>query len=437
MSSDHPTPQPRPRRIHSRQRIRRNFPLLFIDALGWPLGWAIMSPETIAPAFVLQLTDSPMAVSMIRVVYAVGMWLPILYAPNLIRRVKWRGKYVVGVGMVERLPMLVVGLAAPFLAVSDPSKMLLVFFICWGIRSIAEGVNLSAYASLLDEGVPETYRGRLWGGSSSLSAVLALPIGFWSAHHLRTQPFPAGYATLFIVGFLVLAVTLIPLWWVREVRTGRVKVDSAKTGLASMGLLRTDPVFRRFTVMVVAIGFIDMAVPFYSVHALRTFGLPDSTMGLFAGAQAAAASVGALAFGLMSDRVGFRGPLRGALVLGFLAPCAAFLAPAPWAMYPTFALLGAALTTIVMCRYNMLLEVAPQGKVPEYSGVFYTTVQPAFALAPFLGSLVVEYLGVRAVFVPSMVAAVLAIILLRGVPEPRAAASETTGEDPVRNHAQV
>lgn len=412
-------PEPHPRRVHSARRTRRNFPLMFIDALGWPLGWTFMSPETILPAFVLRLTDSPMAVSMIRVVYAVGMWLPILYAPNLIRRVKWRGKYVAIVGMVERAPMLVIGLTAPLLAASNPSAMLVVFFACWLVRSVSEGLNLSAYASLLDESIPETYRGRLWGVSTGISAVLALPIGFWTAHYLATRGFPQGYADLFIIGFAILAVTIIPLWWVREVRGGRHVPDGGRVGLGSLRLLRTDETFRRFTAMSLAIAFIDMAVPFYAVHALRTFSLPESSMGLLAGAQAAAASVGSIALGIVSDRIGFRGPLRGALILGFMAPLAAFLAPAPWAMYPTFALLGAALTTIVMCRYNMLLEICPRGRVPEYSGVFYTVLQPAFALAPFLGSLVAQYVGLRAVFIPSMAAAFVALALLRHVPEPR------------------
>lgn len=405
------------------RRTKRNFPLMFIDALGWPLGWTLMSPETILPAFILRLTDSPLALSMIRVVYAVGMWLPILYAPNLIRRVQWRGKYVVVVGMFERAPMLVIGLVAPVLATSNPSAMLGVFYACWLIRSIAEGVNLSAYASLLDEGIPETYRGRLWGVSSGVSAVLALPLGLWTSQHLRTHGFPDGFSHLFTAGFVILAVTLVPLWWVREVRGGRRVPEGGRVGLGSLRLLWTDEPFRRFTVVVVAIAFIDMAVPFYAIHALRTFGLPESSMGLLAGAQAAAASVASIVFGVISDRIGFRAPLRIALVLGFLAPLMALLAPAAWAMYPTFALLGAALTTIVMCRYNMMLEICPPGRVPEYSGVFYTVLQPAFAVAPLLGSLVVQYVGLKAVFLPSMLAALVAIVLLRQVPEPRIGAA--------------
>ncbi len=189
-----------------------------------------MSPETILPAFVLRLTDSPMAVSMIRVVYAVGMWLPILYAPNLIRRVKWRGKYVAIVGMVERAPMLVIGLTAPLLAASNPSAMLVVFFACWLVRSVSEGLNLSAYASLLDESIPETYRGRLWGVSTGISAVLALPIGFWTAHYLATRGFPQGYADLFIIGFVIFVPFLV--------------IDLVVSAvLMSLGMMMLPPVF--------------------------------------------------------------------------------------------------------------------------------------------------------------------------------------------------
>jgi len=393
---------------------------MFADAVGWPLGWAIMAPDTVLQAFLLHLTDSPFVLSLLRGIYGFGVWLPLLWAPNLVRRFRRRGRYVTFVGMIERLPMLAVAVAAPLLARGRPEALLAFFFAAWAVRSISEGANLSAYSALLDEAIPHNYRGKLWGLAAGISAVLAVPAGVWVTRTLAAHSFPDGYAIVFLVGFAVLVLSLVPLAWVREKRSDRPPAVLAGTGLRSLRLLRTDVQLRRFTGVVVACAAADAALPFFAVHAIRTLGAPESWAGLFAGVQAAAASVGATTFGLLTDKIGNRRPLMLALALALGAPIAALLARGPTHMYVAFALLGLASSAIVLCRYNMLLDMPPPGNVPQYTAVFYTVVQPVFALAPVLGSVVVRTWGTAAVFAPAIVATVLAMAMLSRVDEPRA-----------------
>jgi len=84
----------------SPRRWRHNYPLLFSDAVGWPLGWMFMSIDVILPTFLSHLTPSLRAVSYIRGIYSLGVWLPSLWAPNLIRTLRRRGPYVVGIGLI-------------------------------------------------------------------------------------------------------------------------------------------------------------------------------------------------------------------------------------------------------------------------------------------------------------------------------------------------
>jgi predicted MFS family arabinose efflux permease len=392
---------------------------MFIDGVGWPLGWAVMAPDTVLQAFLLHLTDSPFVLSLLRGIYAFGVWLPILWAPNLIRRIRRRGGFVTLVGMFERFPMLAVALAAPLLAHGSPGAMLAFFFAAWAVRSVSEGVNLSAYSALLDEAIPHNYRGKLWGLSSGISAVWAVPVGVWVARTIAAHPFPAGYTMVFVAGFGVLVLTLLPLAWVREKRGDRPAPADAGTGLRSLRLLAVDHQLRRFTGVVVACALADAALPFYTVHAIRTLGAPESWAGLFAGIQAAAASVGGTVFGLLSDRIGNRRPLMLAFMIALASPLAALVARVPSDMHVAFALLGLASSATMLCRYNMLLDMPPAGNVPQYTAVFYTVVQPAFALAPVLGSAVVRAWGTAVVFVPAIAATLVAMFLLLRVDEPR------------------
>jgi MFS family permease len=392
---------------------------MFIDAVGWPLGWMILSVDTVLPAFLLHLTHSPQAVALVRATYAFGVWLPVLWGPRLIARMRRRGWFVASVGLVERIPLLVFAIAAPLLAVAAPRTMLIVFFAGWAVRSLAEGVNIAAYAALLDESVPPQRRGALWGVSSGISAALALPVGVWASGCLAAYPFPVGYTILFFVGFAVLVATVIPLGWVREQVGERLPARDGGWGIGALRRLREDRQLRRYALATAVGGVAQMALPFYIVHTLQALGAPEYHTPLYAGTQAAAAAVGSIAFGLAGDRCGNKRPLMLALTLGLLAPLLASIAKSPAAMFPAFAALGLSMSGSEVCRYNLLLEIPPRGRVAEYVGVSFSMILPVYAVSPVIGARVVEVWGTHAVFAPAAVGLVLAIVLLTRVRDPR------------------
>lgn len=408
-----------PRPVYCDRRVRRNFVLMFVDALGWPLGWAFMAPDTILPAFLLHLSDDPRTIALLRTIYALGGWLPVLWAPNVIAGVKRRGPVVVGIGVFERLPMLVIALSALALAQGRPVAMLWVFFACWAVRSFMEGLNLPCYSALLGEALPPDRRGRLWGISAGVSALMAFPIGLWASANLKRLEFPLGYSALMAVGFAVLLLTLVPLGWVREWTGGRATRAEARSGLSSFRLLREDPRLGRFILAGGLCALAELSCPFFVTHALLTLHQPEPMVGWFMGAQAAAAAVAGCVFGVATDRIGYRRPWMVAHLFGLAACAVAFTASGTAAMCVAFALLGVSVTGTVLCRYNLLIELAPPGRSPKYIAVNYSIVQIVFATAPLLGAMLVRSVSTRAVFVPGMAFALLAILAIRALSEPR------------------
>ncbi len=405
--------------VHCSRRVRRNFPLMFIDALGWPLGWAFMAQETLLSAFLLRLSDDPRTTALMRTIYALGCWLPVLWAPNLIARVRHRGPVVVLIGTFERVPMLVIALAALALARDNPRAMLWVFFLCWAVRSLCEGLNLPCYSALLGEALPPDRRGRLWGISAGVSAVMAFPIGLWASANLKQLEFPLGYSALMVVGFAVLMLTVLPLGWVREWTGGRARAEEARSGLSSFRLLREDPRLVRFILASSLCALAELSYLFFTMHAIQTLRIPEPTIGWFMGAQAAAAAVAGCLFGIITDRIGYRRPWMVAHLFGLAACVTAWLAPGPIVMSLAFALVGVSATGTILCRYNMLVEMAPPGRSPKYIAVNYSIVQVAFAVAPLIGALLIRRLGTSAVFLPGIVLSLLTIVAVRALSDPR------------------
>lgn len=402
----------------SPRRGRHNYPLLFSDAVGWPLGWMFMSIDVILPTFLSHLTPSLRAVSYIRGIYSLGVWLPSLWAPNLIRTLRRRGPYVVGIGLIERAPLLAVAVATWLWGRTNPALVLGVFFVAWAIRSVAEGVNRPAYSQLVAEGLPPRVRGRFWGYAGAICGALAVPYTLWAAGWLKRTPFPDGYVVLFLIGFAVLAVSLLPIWFVRERVSGRPEPRDSGTNLRSMRLLLADRNFGLMTLAVVVLACADMAAPFYVRQAMDHLGAPEHYAALYAGVQSGAGSIAALLAGLWVSRRGNRPALFAAGLVGALAAFAALAIANPATYTVVFGLLGATSAVVGMYAYNLLLALLAPSRVAVYSGVHYTVVEPARSIMPVIGGEVAQRLGPSAVFLPAACAYLLWCVILLAVREP-------------------
>ena len=403
----------------SHRRSRFNFLRMFPDAVGWPVGWAVMQPDTILPAFVSRLGGGELGVGLIRGIYSFGVWLPSLWAARAVRGVRKRGPFVVVLGLVERIPMLVAAFAALSLGRSHPGVALTVFYLCWAVRSLAEGVNRPAYSQLLTESVRASHRGRFWGYSTVACALVAVPWSLWASGRLKSMAFPEGYVLLFLVGFGILTITLVPLWWVRERVAGRVHPDHVPSGLRSLKLLSRRPAFGYFT-LVTAIGAVaDMAAPFYVVHALKVLGAPEHYAALYSGAYVAAGALAAYVLGVWADRAGNRRALLCAGAMSLAAPLAAGVLATPTAFFGVFVLLGAGASCMALYGYNMLLEVVPPQEAAAYCGAHYGVVEPVRAVAPVLGALIVRHAGTPWAFGPAAIIYAAWLVLVFRMRDPR------------------
>jgi hypothetical protein len=420
MSQLEPSPRDdgRPREP-SRQRSRRNFGPFFADALAWPLGWVVIQPDTVLPAFISHLSGSPQAIALIRGIYSLGIMVPTLFAPALVRRIRYRGPYVVVCGLFERLPILALALVALHLGRSRPTTVLTVFYVCWAIRALSEGCNRPAYTQLIAEGLRPGVRGRLWGYSAGACGLLAVPWSLWASKQLGRMSFPEGYVLLFIVGFIVLTVGLIPLWWVRERIAGRPKAEDQGVGFGLLRLLLVDRDFGRFTAATCVLALADVAAPFYMAHALISLGAPDRYAPLYAGVQTAAGALAGIALGMWVDRAGNRRALLVSGVGGVFVPLVAWLVRDPGAYSGVFALYGAAASCAGMFTYNLLIEIVPAPKAAGYCAAHWAVVEPVRAVVPMLGAILAQRYTPAATFAPAALAYIGWVILIARTREPR------------------
>lgn len=401
---------------------RFNFGACFIDAVGWSLGFSFFSPDTILPAFIRHLTSSRQAVAFIQVALNAGMYLPPLLVSHVIERFRFVRGYVLGVALLERLPLFLMGPLAIWLwRTGRPALLVTVTLACIACHGLFMGLNFPAYTALVEKSVPTRQRGRMYGWGNGLGGLLGIG-GAWLAERwLARLPFPAGYARCFGVGAWILTISIMPLGLVRE--PPNEQAAQPRRWFAYLGqlprLLQSDRYFAHYigAMMLQALGL--MGVAFYTVYALESFHAPEQVAAQFTLIAMATRIMANPLWGHAIDHWGNRWVLVGGTLCLVLTPTVALIAPSLSFYYAVFALSALSSSAIGLASYTWIMEVAPSEQVPTYISLGTTLLAPIKLVVPLLGGLFAEVAGYPTVFGIGLAASLASLPLVARLHEPR------------------
>jgi len=403
------------------RHFRRNFRLMLLDAVSFPFGISFIAVVTILPLFVREITPSTLAVGLVPAISYLGTLLPPLFIANLVERMPIQKWYLFWLAVVERLPLLALAAATPWLGRNNSALLLLMFFLALTIHSGAMGLNMPSYFNLYAKVIPANRRGGMWGLGGAISGVLALGGTWLSGRLLNSYGFPDAYALSFLFAFIALMLGIIGFPFIRELPTNDAPppIGTISYIRNTPALLRTDTRFGYFVAAQVVYSFSYMAPAFYTVYAIDRFKAGAAEVALFTTVLMATNTVANLLLGILADRRGNKPVLQISMATAIAAALLALVAPSLWWMYPVFALNSVVYAGANMGGYNMPLEFAPRTQVPTYVAVSMTAIAPFRAVVPLIGG-VVAGVGYGGVFVISLVAAALGLaILTLKVSDPR------------------
>ena len=186
-----------------------------------------------------------------------------------------------------------------------------------------------------------------------------------------------------------------PYRWVEAVANRRQYLDdqfregSPVVGLAydggvllltvSKGTPKLYEIYDRLALGGMGSGFITLA-------AVSRWQVPDSAAGIYTLSYLVGQTVGNLAFGFLSDRLGHKICLEVGALAGAAAFALAWLAPAPGWYYAVFVLAGIAAGAIVVSGILIVMEFSEPARRPTYVGIANTAVGLVSAIGPLLGA---------------------------------------------------
>jgi len=381
---------------------RWNFVVFLVDIICFGVAFTFASVSSVIPSFVGQLTDSPPVIGMADVVFRGGWLLPQLITSRFIIDKPRKKPYMIA-GLIGRITFWVTALALWAGLARYPTAMLALFFVNLGLFTICDGFTSVAWFDILSRAIPVRRRGRLMGTSQFISGLLGAGVGVLVGQILERQPFPHNYALLFALAGLVLIPSTIALTLVREPALESVALEADDPGKSSWLEPFADSNFRRLMASRLLVGMISMCTSFYVVHAEEVLYLPESVVGAFVTAETLARVGASVVLGVVSERWGAQYVARVGSAVAFVGPLlalAANLAGGGWfvRIYPlVYVALGVINSTWMLGFLNYLLEIAPEGKNPAYTGLGNTTMG-ILTLTPLVGGWLLQMTSYAALF---------------------------------------
>lgn len=395
--------------------VRWNMGANLLDLIFFTLGVSLVSRETVVPLLVSKMTDSTLALGIIPAVYSMAIYLPQLFGASVAASMPLKKPFVMfWGGMGERLPYLLAGVLVLLLADRAPLVAFALLVALFGVSGFSSGFAIPAWFDMFAKVIPVGRRGLLTGFGHGLGALLGVAGAGVIALVLERLPYPQGFALLFGLAAVALAISWAGLALNREPPSTSIHPP---TPLASYlrslpQVLRRDQNFRRFIAASAVTRIATMAGGFMLVSGTQRFGIGGAEVGVLTGVLIGAQALLSPAWGVLGDRIGHKASLvAGGASLG-LAAAVTWLAPAwPWLIL-AFLLLGAFLATESASFLTILPEFCDEADRPTYIGLTNTLLTPVTTLAPLLGGVLAATLGYPPMFATAALFGLIGAALL-------------------------
>jgi MFS family permease len=402
---------------------RWNFLVNALDGASFWLGMSFISATVILPLFVSHFTDNPLWIGLIPFLLTAGSLLPQLFVANAVERAPRKKFFPVTLGFfLERMPIFLLAPMAYFLATSQPTMALIMFFFLYTWHCFGVGVIVVGWQDMIAKIIPVDKRGRFFGitnfigNGAGILGALGLPI------LLDRFPFPQGY----VIAFAIAAV-LIFLSWVFIAFAREPAVVSRKPPISQLAYLRSLPAILRsdrnfcmYLLAQIVFSLSGMATGFLVVYAVQTWKLPDAEASGFTVALQIGLALANLFFGFLADRKGHKLSLEICMVVSVLSLVLAVSAPSPLWFFVIIFLRGAVNAGIFLSGISIVYEFTDAESRPTYIGLANTIPGIAGTIAPIIGGWLAQAISYQVMFTLAAVLGVISWGMLRMlVREPR------------------
>jgi sugar phosphate permease len=391
--------------------VPRNFLLNIANGAATKLAEQLASPGLVLPWLLSAIGAPTGLVGLLVPARQAGSLLPQLAVAGQIRRVRRRKWVWVGAGAIQAVMLLLMAVAALALPPAAAGLAVVAFL---AIFSVASGMGSVAFQDVVGKTVPQGKRGRLLAQRAAIGGALTLVAAILLKSALSDEASIGSYVLLLAVAAALWTFAAVAFAAIAELpgatEGGRSMIREVRSGL---GLVRDVPGYRRFLVARTLLVAVEVATPFFALHAQELSDKNLGALAVYIFALGLAEVLSNPVWGALADTSSRRVMALSGLVAaaaGLFALGLTLLPPTAWNQYvyaPIFILIGVAQAGVRVGRKTYLVDAAPERDRPLYVAFANSAVGVVTLAAGALG-LLAALIGV-----PALVA-LLALLALAG-----------------------
>ncbi len=405
---------------------RRNFWLNVADGALFSTAMAMVPVSILLPAYVRKFTDNEYLVNLVTALFLFGVTAPQIFVARFLDSLPRKKPLMMFTGVIQRLPWLVLALAAWFIPPERATLHLILLFTMLGVFAFSCGANIPVWLVLLGKLIPESQRGRLMAWRQMIAMGLAVGGAAGSRYILKAWAFPHNYALLFLCFFLLTSLSYVTQLFIREEHDDPVQPSPGlREHLGRLfHLLNHDRNYTRYVVASVLLTMGGLYGGLITSYGIDRYGLANRDY-VFAYITMLSAPVGMATlylFGHLGDRHGHKLNHVWSAFFVLLAMAALRFGHSLPLYVAAYVLIQIAVNTEIVSRTAILLEFGGPERAASYVSVKNTITAPFSLAAPLLGAFLARRFGYDAVFLVTFVMFSLAVFYISfHVNEPRKA----------------
>ncbi|NBC95487.1 MAG: MFS transporter [Deinococcus-Thermus bacterium] len=400
--------------------VPRNYLLNVANGSCTKLAEQLASPGLVLPWLMAAIGAPAAFVGFLAPIKQVGSLLPQLAVAARIRQLARRKWAWVAAGAIQAVAL---ALMIPAAALLGPVAAGLAVVVLLAVFSTASGMGSVAFQDVAGKTIPKGRRGRMLANRAMIGGLLTLAAGTWLRFGLEAAPSVAPYLWLLALAAVLWAAGAVLFAAMTEeqgaTEGGKNALDQARHGTR---LVRQVPGYRKYLTARALLVGVEVAMPFYALHAHDLFGGAAAALGVYILAVGIANVVSSPFWGRFSDLSARRtmalsagiAALTGAIALAFGLLPAAW--QQPWAYALVFFVLGIAESGVRLGRKTYLVDGAPKDDRPLYVAFGNSAIGVITLAAGGLG-LVAQFASIEAVIVVLIGAALAGVAVSLAMPE--------------------
>ena len=385
--------------MDEQQNQKINFTAFLIHALFLALTLNFIDINTVVPNMLAELGGTAMHMGILSAIMVGGTkFMQLVFAGMIVPLRKKKPALLVGI-YIRVAALVILALFLNDLGGEAAWKVWAIMLIMTIFSFSGAYANIS-YTDIMGKVIAPSRRKRLLMVKQLISSIGVIVSALLVKVILTRLSYPKNYSLLFLFAGLLLLLGTTGFWLIKEPAT----IAPAKTKLKEKikefsAVLKSDPNFRKYLLLMNTTGVIKTTIPFFILFARQNFVVDGSLTGTFLLVQMAGGLLAMIGLNLFSKSSRYRFMVYLYVIISAITPITALLVPAAPRWYALVFFLGGIGHSIgQVVAPGVLLEISTDDNRAIYTGLSGagSIMQ---VLYPLLAGYMVGLLGFNLVFI--------------------------------------